>query len=394
MTWTPLIAFFVLIVIYAIGNEISLKTKSVLSLVLVSCILHLIGYWTGIIPLDSVASTGLPLILSAFVLPVGVTNLGTMINVNQLLGEWKTVIVCLVGLVGLAIACFTVGCWLFGREYALVAAGPIAGGGVATIIIGDACEAAGRGDLAGYAALINSTQILISTPIAGYLLKVQLSQMQREGKFLSEQALHAGEKHLPPIRRRSWQNAPAWWTRPYPLLARTALVAVIAYAVYVWTGIPQAICCLVFGVIACQFGFLEPDSMQKAGFWGFMMIVQLSNIPNMLKSVTWARFQTMILPVFGMLLLGAVSLALFGILTGKLLRLPWKVSVSIALCAMLGYPPTMLLSEDAVATMDGTDEERSVARGYILPKMLVGGFTTVSMASVAFASIIAPMIFS
>lgn len=218
--------------------------------------------------------------------------------------------------------------------------------------------------------------------------------MQREGKFLSEQALHAGEKHLPPIRRRSWQNAPAWWTRPYPLLARTALVAVIAYAVYVWTGIPQAICCLVFGVIACQFGFLEPDSMQKAGFWGFMMIVQLSNIPNMLKSVTWARFQTMILPVFGMLLLGAVSLALFGILTGKLLRLPWKVSVSIALCAMLGYPPTMLLSEDAVATMDGTDEERSVARGYILPKMLVGGFTTVSMASVAFASIIAPMIFS
>ena len=84
MTWTPLIAFFVLIVIFAVGNEISLKTKSVISLMLVSCILHLIGYWTGLIPLDSVASTGLPLILSAFVLPVGVTNLGTMININQL----------------------------------------------------------------------------------------------------------------------------------------------------------------------------------------------------------------------------------------------------------------------------------------------------------------------
>lgn len=393
MTWTPLVSFFVLIVIFAIGNEVSLKTKSVISLVLVSSVLHLIGYWTGIIPVDSVANTGLPVLIAAFVLPVGVTNLGTMMDINQLLGEWKTVIICLVGLVGLAIACFTIGCWVFGREYALVAAGPIAGGGVATIIIGEACEAAGRGDLAGYAALINSLQILISMPIGGYLLKTQLAKMQLEGKFISEEALHAGEKSLPRINRKAWKHTPEWWMRPYPLLARVTLVAIAAYVVYVYTGIPQPILCLTFGVIACQFGFLEPNSLQLAGFWTFMMIIQLSNIPNMLKGVTWNGFKTMIVPVFGMLLLGATFLAIFGVAMGKFLRLPWRVSAAVSLCAMMGYPPTMLLSEDAVATMDGTDTEQAVARGYILPKMLVGGFTTVSIASIAFASIIAPMIF-
>lgn len=42
---------------------------------------------------------------------------------------------------------------------------------------------------------------------------------------------------------------------------------------------------------------------------------------------------------------------------------------------------------------NATEEQRKNAMDYILPKMIIGGFVTVTIASVAFASLIGPMIF-
>lgn len=393
MPYPPIVSFFILVLIFAIGGEISLKTKSVISLMLVSSILHLIGYWTGIIPTDSVASTGLPALLTAFALPIIITNLGTMIDLNQLLSEWKTVLICLFALVCMGFLCFTVGSLVFGREYALVASVPISGGSIATIIIGDACEAAGRADLAGFAALINSLQLLIGLPIGAYLVKEQLKKMQKEGLFQSEEQLkRITHSHLS-IKRKAWKHTPAWWNNPYPTLARVTLIAICAYYGNILTKIPFPILCLVFGVIATQTGFLETTSLQNAGYWPFFMIIQLCNMPRLLANVALESIKTMYIPVFGMLILGALSLTVGSLILGRLLRVPWRMSAACGLCAMIGYPNTMLISEDAVATMDGNDQEKLVARGYVLPRMLVGGFTSVSLASVVFAGIVAPIVF-
>lgn len=394
MTWTPLVSFFVLIVIFSVGNEISLKTHSVVSLVLVSSVIHLICYWTGIIPLDSVANTGMPAMLASFGLALMVTNLGTMMDLNQLLAEWKTLVICFSALLGLALMCFTIGTWIFGREYALVASVPISGGNVATTIIAEACEEAGREDLAGYAALVTTLQFLVGMPVAAYFMKSELAIMQKKGRFLSEERLHEGENPLFYIERVVlWKNAPEWWTRPYPTLARLTFIAVLSQIISQATPIPAAICWLILGIIGCQIGFLEKNTLQTGGFYGFLMIIQLSNIPKLLSVVTFENFKAMLIPVFGMLFLGAGSLAVFGTIVGKLIKVTWRTAVSVSLCAMFGYPMTMLIAEDAVATMEGTEKEKIVARGYALPKMLVGGFATVTIASVAFASILSPLIF-
>lgn len=395
MTWTPLFSFFVLIVIFSIGNEISIKTRSVISLVLVSSIIHLLGYWSGIIPLDSVGNTGMPAMLSSFGLALMVTNLGTMMDLNQLLAEWKTVLICFAALAGLALVCFTIGSMIFGREFAMVAAVPISGGNVATTIVAAACEDAGRSDLAGYAALVTTLQFLIGMPLAAYLMKTELADMQKKGRFLSEEKLHEGERNFPHIDRHIlWKHASAWWTHPYPMLARLAFIAVISQFISGITPIPAAICWLVLGIIGCQIGFLEETTLQSGGFYGFLMIIQLSNIPRLLTGVTFENFKSMLFPVFGMLFLGACALAIFGMIAGKILRVSWRTAICVSLCAMFGYPMTMLIAEDAVGTMEGNAEERRIAHGYALPKMLVGGFATVTIASVAFAGIISPMIFA
>ena len=395
MAWTPLFSFFVLIVIFSIGNEISLKTRSVISLMIVSSVIFLIGYWTGFIPLDAVASTGLPAMLANFGLAVMVTNLGTMMDINRLLAEGKTVAVSIVSLVGLAIGCFTLGTWLFGWEYAMVASVPISGGNVATTIVAAACEEAGRDDLGGYAALVSSLQFLIGTPLAGYMMKSELARMQKQGAFRTSETLLNHPHSIPHIKRHTlFKHAPAWWTRPYPMLARLTLLAVISQYISQVTPIPSAICWLILGILGCQVGFLEKNTLQTGGFYGFLMVVQLSNVPRLLTSVTFSDFKSMLIPVFGMLLLGALLLAAFGALAGLLLCVPWRTAVGVSLCAMFGYPMTMLIAEDAAATLDGTNEEKSNAQRYALPKMLVGGFTSVTLASVAFAGIISPMIFA
>lgn len=394
MTWTPLVSFFVLMVIFSIGNEISLKTRSVVSLVLASSVIHLVCYWTGVIPSDSVSNTGMPQMLAGFGLALMVTNLGTMMDLNQLFAEWRTLVICFSSLIGLSLVCFTIGTWIFGREYALVASVPISGGNVATTIIASACEEAGREDLAGYAALVTTLQFLVGMPAAAYFMKNELAIMHKKGRFLSEEKLHEGEKKIRHFERLVlWKHVPGWWTRPYPMLSRLAFVAVLSQLISQVTPIPSAICWLILGIVGCQAGFLEKNTLQAGGFYGFLMLIQLSNIPKLLTAVTFENFRALLIPVFGMLLLGAGALSVFGVIAGKLLRVTWRTAISVSLCAMFGYPMTMLIAEDAVAMMEGTEEEKIIARGYALPKMLVGGFATVTLASVALAGIISPLIF-
>ena len=60
---------------------------------------------------------------------------------------------------------------------------------------------------------------------------------------------------------------------------------------------------------------------------------------------------------------------------------------------MLGYPSTQIVTDDVCKALECSDEEKDKIRNYLLPKMLVAGFTTVTIASVAFAGIVAPTIF-
>ena len=136
--WTPLFSLTVFLIVFAVGDVVSYKTKGLISGIIIAAVVYIAGYWTGIIPTDSVASTGMPTMLTAFMIPLLLVNLGTSISISQLLSEWKTVAIALIGLVGLALISFTVSSMLFTREYALSASSPIAGGTIAAIITHEA----------------------------------------------------------------------------------------------------------------------------------------------------------------------------------------------------------------------------------------------------------------
>ena len=103
---------------------------------------------------------------------------------------------------------------------------------------------------------------------------------------------------------------------------------------------------------------------------------------------------SMIVPVFGILLLCSIGITALCGLIGKMLGYSPFASAAIGVTCMLAYPATQIITTEAVDSFEWEGEDRQRAMDYMLPKMIIGGFVTVTIASVAFASIISPMIFS
>ncbi|MBC3515348.1 hypothetical protein H8K20_02925 [Neobittarella massiliensis] len=398
--WTPLFSFAVFVIVFAFGDLVAEKTKGLVSSIIIGAAVYLVGFWTKIIPASSLTDTTLPAMMSAFGIAILLVHVGTIINLEDLLKEWKTVLIALIGLVGLAAISFTLSTMLFGREYALSAASPIAGGVIAGVITNESAVAAGKPELGGFAMLVVAFQMFIGMPIASFLLKKEANKLVKSGTLdLSGDSADKKKKinlrFIPPMPKSL--STSSW------IIGRVAIVAAIAAILANFTAIPGSnptnyilnpnIAYLLFGILFCEFGFLEKNALNKANAYGFVGIALMSIVPGSFASISFKAFLGMIYPLIGTLILGSIGIAVFAAIAGKLLGYSPAMSITIGLTALIGYPGTQVITNEVTNGLDASDEEKAAVSEILLPKMLVGGFTTVTIASVVFAGIIAPMIF-
>ena len=105
----------------------------------------------------------------------------------------------------------------------------------------------------------------------------------------------------------------------------------------------------------------------------------------------------MMVPILGLLVIGALIAALAAVVVGKVLKWdPW-LSAAVGVTCLLGYPFTYGIAMEAVNgnTFGKNFSEEEVQRltNYVLPKMVIGGVVSVSIVSVIIAAYIGPMIF-
>ena len=294
--WTPLFSMAVFLAVFAVGDVVSYKTKGLISGVIIAAIVYIGGYWTGIIPTDSIASTGLPTMLTAIMIPLLLVNLGTAINISQLLSEWKTVVVALVGLVGLALISFTVSTWLFGREYALSASSPIAGGTIAAIITNEAAVAAGQPNFGAFAMLVCSFQMFIGMPVSSFMLRKEAERLMAKGLIAPNAVAETDTVSKKKFNLKIMGDGPVQYQTTPILVLRVAIIAVIAYFISNLTIIPGSdptnyylnpnVAYLLFGIVFGEIGFLVKNGLQKAGMYGFTMLCLYALTPNSFTSVT------------------------------------------------------------------------------------------------------------
>ncbi len=393
MTWTPLMCFAVIAGAFVIGEFFSRLTKGYVSSMVFGCFVAMGLFWSGLIPATiAVDSTLLPT-LNACGVALLLVNMGTSIDIETLLNEWKTVVVCCAGLVGIGIFAFTVGNAVFGREYSLTAAPVVAGGVIAFQIVSEAANAANLPQYAGFAALVLAFQSMIGMPVASFCLKKELISAKAKGMFSAE-----GEKKSSfklPETNIFKTPAPASDTATLKFL-KLAVVAVCGQllSAYLLPFINVNIMYLLVGIVARKLNFLQKNALQRAGGYGYIMLCMYALTFNGFATVSPTQALEFIVPLFGCLILGVIGIVPLAVITGKLVGYNPFVSIACGVTALFGYPGTEILSNEVVASMtDFTREEKEKALNYILPKMIVGGFTTVTIASVVFAGIIAPLIF-
>lgn len=398
--WNPLTCITGCLVVYSIGEFLSKKTKGAVSSLLFACILFIAGFWSGILPKDVTTQSGLVAVMSNFGAAFMITNIGTLINLEDMIREWKTVVIAIFSIVAIGLICFTVGSLLFGREYALIAAPPVAGSTVAGIIVTGMAEAANRPELAAFAVLILSLQKFFGIPISTFCIRRDLKQKQENGYFKKE-AESKSEFKLPSMR--IFKETPKYMRTNTVYICKVALVACLADFAGKATLIPGSepanyilnpnIAYLLFGLIFARIGFLEKDIFAKANSSGIITFGLLLMLPGSLASLTPAGLAKMIVPVVGILVLCSIGIVAVCAFVGKLLGYFPYASAAIGVTCMLAYPATQIITTEGVDSLEWEGDERQKAMDYMLPKMIIGGFVTVTVASVAFASIIGPMIF-
>lgn len=393
MTWMPILSFAVIAAVLGIGDLVASKTKGIISSVIVAILIFLVfGGCLHLLPHNLMEQSGLVSLIPTFGMGLILVNVGSLLDLNELRTEWKTVLVSLGGVIGIVIVDFTLGIVFFGREQALCAAVPTAGGMAATMLLTEAANHAQRADLASFAAAVMAFQILIGLPISSVCLRKEALGFLAAGGHKIE-----CEKGRRRINYRILPKPPKIMDVPSFHLARLAIVGALAQLCSRVTGISTGVTFLLFGAVFGAVGFLEKGSLRTAGGEGLLMLATYASITASFVGMNLVQFGRMLIPVGGLLLLGAVGVIAVSSLMGYLLKWgPW-LSIAVGLSCMFGYPSTYAVATEVAAGVtrgqDFTPEEEKRILDHLLSKMLIAGMVSVSLASVILAGIIIPILF-
>ena len=389
MTMGPMLAFFLICLVMAAGDYISVKTKAFVPSVFVSATLFLLGFWY-FLPLDLSKIAGLEGNIVAVTLLVLIVHMGTLMNVDELIAEWRSIVVALAGLLGMGVFLLTLGRHLVGWEAVVTGTPPLMGGGLAAIIMSEAAKAKGLEDLAVLSIVIFVMQGFVGYPLTAFALK-------KEGRRLLALYNSAGGAEALPAQQAASENErfrifkpmPEQFATPFILFAKFSLVAYLTVLFTDLTGefVNRYVTALIFGAVASQIGFLERKPLLKSASFGFFILCQMTFLLTQLNRAT----PEMLLSIFKLLCIiiavGVAGLVLFAWAAGKFLGYSGAMSIATALTALYGFPPNYILTEEAARALASNPEERQFLMDRLLPKMLVGGFTTVTVASVVIAGL-------
>lgn len=395
---SQMLALVILLLILFIGDLVAVRTKAWVPSIFVCAVLFLLGYWT-FFPQDIVALAGVPPVVATMMMYLLITNMGTLLSLQELKNQWKTIIIALSGILGIIALLFGVGTLLFGFETIVVAIPPLVGGVVSALIMSEGAKEAGLATLSVFAIVIYVMQGFAGYPITSIVLKKEgkrLLQQYRSGQLaMTAQEGAAAEvaaaAAVAKPELKLFKNMPEKYNTDFFKFLRLALVAYLAYLTSTLlapiVAISPFVLCLLFGVIATSAGFLEKQVLQKANGFGFAIMALMLFIFDGLKQATPSMMLEIIYPLVGVIVLGVIGMYIFSFIAGKLLKVSKEMAFAVSLTALYGFPADYIITNEVIKSLTEDEKEREMLTSNMLPPMLVGGFITVTMVSVILAGI-------
>ena len=384
----PLLAVLICAVIYAVGDFVSSRTKAMLPMLFVSGFLLLIGFWT-FLPSTLLEDTGL---FGAAVLlaPMFVVHLGTMLNLDEITREWKTVLIALISVASITLLLFFAGSLFIGQQYSAAAAGPISGGLVAVLIIQETAREMGLDGIAVFVTILFVVQLFVGLPIAAACLsrEARRALVQYRGQGGESETVDASMMGASEPKWRIFPQLSRDLQTPFILLFKLLLVTWLAlYCADLTAGaVNKFVVALAFGILFKELGFLEAKVLEKANGSGLTLFLLFLLVYWYLPKATPELLRSMVMPIFVVFGLAVMAVAITALVTSRLFGYSWLLCMALGISCMFGFPGTYIVPEEVAKAHGQNEQERNFIVGILLPKMLVAGFTTVSIASVFIAS--------
>ncbi|MGL5427333.1 MAG: hypothetical protein ACRDAS_05400, partial [Cetobacterium sp.] len=301
---------------------------------------------------------------------------------------WKSFTIALFGIIGVCFGTLVLGKIFFPWEMLVIATPPLTGGVVASIIMSEAATAKGLPELAVLAVVMYVMQGFVGYPLTAIVLRM-------EGNSLLKK-LHSGKLSLTSENKIESENdkkiipqLPKEYQTTYIILFKLALL--VAGAIFFTEAINEVVSryviCLFVGVIGAETGFIERKPLNVSGSFGFYITGLMAFIFGGLSKATPEMLGKLLIPFLGIISFGVIGMLVFSFILAKIVKESLPMSFAISLNALYGFPANYALTIEAAKSLGKTEEEIQILTDSMLPKMLVGGFTSVTIVSVVIAGI-------
>lgn len=388
---SQMLALVIIIFILFIGDFVAVRTKAWVPSIFICAILFLLGYWT-FFPTEIVAEAGIPSVVATALMYLLIVNMGTLLSIEELKRQWKTVLIALSGILGAIILLLSIGTLLFGIETVIVAIPPLVGGLVSALIMSEGAADAGLMSLSVFAVVVYVMQGFVGYPLTSVMLKKEgrrLLKLNKSGQLARKEAAGAAEEKP---RLKLFSKVPEKYDTNYFKFFKLAFVGYLAYLVSSVlepvVSVSPYVLCLLFGVFATHVGFLERNILQKANGFGFAMLGLMLYILDGLKNATPGMMMDILSILIGSIVLGITGMYIVSLIAGIFLKFSKEMAFAVSLTALYGFPADYIITNEVIESLTDDEDEKEVLTSHMLPPMLVGGFVTVTIVSVVLAGVL------
>lgn len=383
-------SFMIVLIVFALGDIVGKITKGKLSGMMVVMLLFLVGFLTKLIPADIIDQGGITA-LSKLAIAMVLFNMGTTLNVKQLIEEWRTVLMAALCMLASCLVMLLVSP-IIGFDTMLVGMPVINGAAMATSLMASAAAEKGLATAAALCAVIYSVQKFVGAPIASamgirYGKKLLKAYRENPAQFKKQETGNgASAKIFFADKHKEWYSANV-------MMALVAAGSWVAHILGDLTPINYSIWALLLGVVCAASGLVPTKPLQKSNSYGLMMVAVFGSIIPSLAKVSLSDLGTMAFQTIVLFAAALIGVALVGwvLPTWKLVG-DKDLAVGIGVEQFLGFPSNVVICREVGDAVGETPEEKAFIEDTLNVPYVVGGITVITVLSTMLAGFVINML--
>lgn len=383
-------SFMIVLIVFALGDIVGKITKGKLSGMMVVMLLFLVGFLTKLIPADIIDQGGLTA-LSKLAIAMILFNMGTTLNVKQLIEEWRTVLMAALCMLSSCLVMLLVSP-IIGFDTMLVGMPVINGAAMATSLMASAAAEKGLATAAALCAVIYSVQKFVGAPIASamgirYGKKLLKAYRENPAQFKKQETENGTSAKV------SFADKHKEWYSANVMMALVAAGSWVAHILGDLTPINYSIWALLLGVVCAASGLVPTKPLQKSNSYGLMMVAVFGSIIPSLAKVSLSDLGTMAFQTIVLFAAALIGVALVGwvLPTWKLVG-DKDLAVGIGVEQFLGFPSNVVICREVGDAVGDTPEEKAFIEDTLNVPYVVGGITVITVLSTMLAGFVINML--